>query len=55
MVFRFLNIDHDTPPLSPPDLMDRVPQNHLVPFVMNAVGLLDLGNAETNHRGPDVR
>lgn len=51
MAARFVSIDHDTPLLLPPDLRDWVPENHLVHFVMDAVGLLNLGSAQTNHRG----
>jgi transposase len=51
MAARFVNIDHDTPLLLPPDLRDWVPENHLVHFVMDAVGLLDLGQARINNRG----
>lgn len=51
MAARFVTIDHDTPLLLPPDLRDWVPENHLVHFVMDAVGLLNLGSAQTNHRG----
>ncbi|EDY22468.1 transposase IS4 family protein [Chthoniobacter flavus Ellin428] len=51
MAARFVNIDHDTPLLLPPDLRDWVRENHLVHFVMDAIGLLDLGEARVNHRG----
>ena len=51
MAARFVNIDHDTPMLLPPDLRDWVPEDHLVHFIMEAVGLLDLGTARVNHRG----
>jgi len=51
MAARFVNIDHDTPLLLPPDLRDWVPENHLVHFVMEAVELLDLKQAQVNHRG----
>lgn len=51
MAARFVTIDHDTPLLLPPDLRDWVPENHLVHFVMDAVGLLNMGSAQTNHRG----
>jgi transposase len=51
MAARFVNIDHDTPLLLPPDLRDWVPENHLVHFVMDAVKMLDLGPARINHRG----
>ena len=51
MAARFISIDHDTPLLLPPDLRDWVPENHLVHFIMDAVGLLDLREARVNHRG----
>ena len=51
MPARFVNIDHDTPLLLPPDLRDWVPEDHLVHFIMDAVGLLDLRMARVNHRG----
>ena len=51
MPARFVSIDHDTPMLLPPDLRDWVPEDHLVHFVMDAVGLLDLRAAQINHRG----
>jgi hypothetical protein len=51
MPARFVNIDHDTPLLLPPDLRDWVPEDHLVHCIMEAVGLLDLGTARSNHRG----
>jgi transposase len=51
MAARFVSIDHDTPMLLPPDLRDWVPEDHLVHFIMEAVGLLDLSTARVNHRG----
>lgn len=51
MPARFVNIDHDTPLLLPPDLRDWVPEDHLVHFIMEAVELLDLSAARVNHRG----
>jgi transposase len=51
MAARFVTIDHDTPLLRPPDLRDWVPENHLVHFVMDSVGLLNLGSAQTNNWG----
>ena len=51
MPARFVNIDHDTPLLLPPDLRDWVPPDHLVHFIMDAVGLLDLSAARVNHSG----
>jgi transposase len=51
MAARFVNIDHDTPLLLPPDLRQWVPQKHLVHFVMDAVAELDLRQAQVNERG----
>ena len=51
MPARCVNTDHDTPLLLPPDLRDWVPEDHLVHFIMEAVGLLDLSTAHVNHRG----
>jgi transposase len=51
MAARFVNIDHDTPLLLPPDLREWVPAGHLVHFIMDAVGELDLGGARINERG----
>jgi hypothetical protein len=35
----------------PPDLRDCVPEGHLVHFIMDAVRLLDVGQARVNERG----
>jgi transposase len=51
MAARFVNIDHDTPLLLPPDLRQWVPAGHLVHFVMDAVAELDLRLAQVNERG----
>jgi transposase len=51
MAGRFVNVDHDTPLLLPPDLRDWVPAGHIVHFIMDAVDLLDLSMARTNDRG----
>jgi transposase len=51
MAARFINIDHDTPLLLPANLREWVPRNHMVHFIMDAVGLLDLSTAKVNHRG----
>jgi hypothetical protein len=48
---RFVNIDHDTPMLLPPDLRDWVSSGHMVHFVMDALVALDLSRAHTNERG----
>jgi transposase len=51
MAVRFVNIDHDTPMLLPPDLRDWVAPDHMVHFIMDAVGALDLSRARINQRG----
>lgn len=51
MPARFVNIDHDTPLLLPPDLRDWVPGNHLVHLIMDAVSQLDVSAARVNVRG----
>ena len=51
MPARFVNVDHDTPLLLPPDLRAWVPPEHLVHFLMDAVGELDLHGARVNERG----
>lgn len=51
MPARFVNIDHDTPLLMPPDLRQWVPEGHLVHFIMDAVSELDLSVAKINQRG----
>jgi transposase len=51
MPARFVNIDHDTPLLLPPDLRQWVPRDHLVHFIMDAVGELDLRGVRVNERG----
>jgi transposase len=51
MAARFVIVDHDTLLLLPPDIRDWVPRDHLVHFVMDAVGQLDLQRARVNVRG----
>ena len=51
MPARFVNIDHDTPLLLPPDLRDWLPKAHLVHFIMDAVAQLDVSSAKVNERG----
>jgi len=48
---KFVNIDHDTELLLPPNLREWVPEGHLVHFVMDAVDLLDVSEASVNQRG----
>ena len=51
MAARLVNIDRETPLLLPPDLRDWVPQDHLVHFILDAVGELELNSAKVNQRG----
>lgn len=51
MAASFVNIDHDTPLLLPPDLRQWVQVGHLVHFIMDAVGELDIHAARVNERG----
>jgi len=48
---RFVNVDHDTLLLLPPDMREWVPENHLVHFVIDAVGQLEVRAAKVNERG----
>ena len=41
----FVNVDHATPLLLPPDLRDWVAPDHTVHFIMEAVDALDLSAA----------
>jgi transposase len=47
----FVNIDRRTPRLLPPDLRDRVPEDDLVHFVVEAVEGMSLNPFSVNHRG----
>ena len=51
MATRFVNLDHDTPLLLPPNLRDWVPADHLVHFILDAVDGLDLRQVRVNTRG----
>ena len=51
MSARFVNVDHDTPLLLPPDLRDWVSRGHMVHFIMEVVVALDPSLAHTNERG----
>lgn len=46
MSARFVNIDHDTPLLLPPDLRGRVSADDIVHPIMNAVTALNLSPSE---------
>jgi len=51
MAAKFVNIDHDTPLLLPPDLRDWLAPDHMVHFIIDAVAALDLSAAKVNERG----
>ena len=51
MAARFVTVDRDTPMRLPPSLHDWVPQVHLVHFIIDAGGPLDLRHARVNERG----
>ncbi len=51
MAARPVNVDRDTLLLLPPNMRDWVPEGHLVHFILDAVGELDLSRAKINHRG----
>ena len=55
MAAKFVCVNHDTPLLMPPDLREWVPEDHLVHFIMEAVGLIDLREAKINERGTGSR
>ena len=48
---RFVNVDHDTPLLLPPNLRDWVPSHQLAHFILDAVQTLDLHQVRVNARG----
>ncbi|MBN2505948.1 MAG: hypothetical protein JXQ71_04570 [Verrucomicrobia bacterium] len=49
--WRFVNVDHDTALLLPPNLRDWVPSDHLAHFIVDAVEMLDPGEVRINVRG----
>ncbi len=51
MPARFATVDRETPMLLLPDLLDWVPQDHLVHFIIDAVEQLDVSAARVNKRG----
>jgi hypothetical protein len=51
MPARYVTVDRETPMLLPPDLRDRVPTDHLVHFVIDASGELDVRMARVNEQG----
>lgn len=51
MPARFVNIDRDTPLLLPPDLRQRVPADHPIHYILDAVESLPLTTLRVNERG----
>jgi transposase len=51
MPARYVTVDRETPMLLPPDLRDWVPADHLVHFVIDALGELDVRMARVNEQG----
>jgi hypothetical protein len=51
MPARYVTVDRETPMLLPPDLRDWVPADHLVHFMIDAVGELDVRTARVNEQG----
>jgi transposase len=51
MATRFVSVDRDTPLLLPPDLREWVSEDHLVHFILDAVGALNLSQVKVNQRG----
>jgi transposase len=51
MPARFVNVDHDTPLLLPPDLRQWIPEDHLVHYILDAVDALPLTTLRVNERG----
>jgi transposase len=55
MASRYVNVDRETAMLLPPDLKEWVAGNDLVHFVVEAVGMCDMGKAQVNSRGTGDR
>jgi transposase len=51
MPARYVTVDRETPMLLPPDLREWVPADHLVHFVIDAIGELDVRMARVNEQG----
>lgn len=48
---RFVNIDRETPMLLPCDIREWIPDNHIVHFILEAVGMVVLNSFKINHKG----
>jgi transposase len=51
MSARLVNIDRETPMLFPVDMREWLPENHLVHFVVDAVGVLSIPSFKINNSG----
>ena len=51
MPARYVTVDRETPMLLPPDLRDWVPADHLVHFVIDAIGEPDVRMPRVNEQG----
>ena len=51
MSARFVNIDRETPMLFPVDMRDWLPEDHLVHFIIEAIGLIGVTDFKVNNRG----
>src|SRR6202522_1613201 len=51
MSTRFVNVDRETPMLLPADLREWVQRDDLVHFIVDALAVLDVSNANVNRRG----
>jgi transposase len=51
MSARFVTIDRETPLLFPEDLRKWAPENHIVRFIIEAVGKLDIRSFKVNEGG----
>ena len=51
MATRFVNIDRDTPMFLPCDLREWVPADHIVHFILDAVGLIPTERFVVNTKG----
>jgi transposase len=51
MAERLVNIDRETPMLFPIDMREWLPENHLVHFIIDAIGHIDISTFKINKRG----
>ena len=46
-----MNIDRETPMLLPVDMRDWLPEDHLVHFILDAAGMMEMSAFKVNKRG----